>query len=69
MQLTYNGTTYTITIDIANERKYIKVYQHGEITPILGTTLSQSITVKRIKEYVLSRLSQLTYEQKKLNLI
>lgn len=69
MQIKYSCTTYTVTIDIANERKYIKVYQHGESTPILGTTLSQSITVKRIKEYVLSRLSQLTYEQKKLNFI
>lgn len=67
MQLTYNGTAYTVTIDIANERKYIKVYQHGESTTILGTILSQRITVKRIKEYVLSRLNQLTYEQKKLN--
>ena len=65
MLITYNGTPYTVKIDTANERKYIKVYKQGEIAPILGTILSQSITVKRIKEYVLCRLNQLTYEDKK----
>ena len=65
MQITYNGTPYTVKIDTANERKYIKVYKQGEVAPILGTTLSLNITVKRIKEYVLSRLNQLNYEDKK----
>lgn len=65
MLITYNGTPYTVKIDTANERKYIKVYKDGEITPILGTTLSLNITVKRIKDYVLSRLNQLSYEDKK----
>ena len=65
MQITYNGTPYTVKIDTANERKYIKVYKQGEIAPILGTTLSLNITVKRIKDYVLSRLNQLSYEDKK----
>ena len=65
MQVTYNGTTYTVKVDIANERTYLKVFKQGESMPILGTILSQSITVKRIKEYVLSRLNQLTYEDKK----
>lgn len=67
MQITYNGTNYTVKVNSANDRKYIKVYQQGEGMPIIGTILSQNTTVKRIKEYVLSRLNQLTYEQKRLN--
>lgn len=65
MQVTYNGTPYEVKIDIANERTYLKVFKKGEKMPILGTILSQSITVKRIKEYVLTQLDRQSYEDKK----